>query len=163
MIGDDVVTRAERDEFDALPGRATTLDVLDNDSDAAGDGLTIIRVAESADATITIVDGTAADGTERQMLAYEPEPGFFGTDEFVYEIRDADGVEDSGTVVVNVLRFSDINGNGLNDFEECDCTDLTLETGIHGSGVGRVSTAALALLAGVGLWRRRRSSPGAAR
>ncbi len=41
-----------------------------------------------------------------------------------------DGDQGEGT------RFSDINNNGLNDFDECECDDLTLVTGVHGSGIG---------------------------
>src|SRR5690606_19628398 len=36
-----------------------------------------------------------------RMIRYQPSPGFFGTDQFVYQIADADGVS-FGTVTVTV-------------------------------------------------------------
>ena len=148
---DDAVTRAEADRFPVVQSVPTELDVLANDSDGAGEGLTIIRVAEPPNGTAEIVDGPNG----RQEILYTSDVGYFGDDVFVYEIRDGDGSGTSGTVTANVLR-SDINGNGTDDFIECGCTDLTLETGVHGSGVGRASFALLALVAGGALLRRRR-------
>ena len=126
--------------------------MLANDSDGAGQGLTIVRVAEPRNGTAEVVDGENG----RQAILYTPDVGYFGNDVFIYEIRDGDGAETAGTVTANVIRFSDLNGNGTNDFVECGCTDLTLETGVHGSGVGRASFALLALVAGGALLRRRR-------
>ena len=157
---DDPVTVARRDVFDVRQDVGTPLDVLANDSDAAGEGLSIIRVADTQNATIVIE-------TDGGGLLYTPDAGYSGPDSFVYEIRDGEGEEASGTVTVNVLPFSDVNGNRVDDYAECDCTDLTLETGIHGSGVGRPSLALLALLASALLVRfgrhPRRPDPAGAR
>jgi len=126
-------------------GESATVNVIANDGDAVGTGLTVIRVGETPNATIEIIGN---------QVVYTPDPNFYGTDAFVYEIRDAEGTEATGSAVATVLRFSDINNNGENDFAECDCTDLTLETGVHGSGVGRFSLWLLSLLGVATLGRR---------
>ena len=140
---DDSSTSAVADSASTEQGKPVSIDVLLNDTDAAGGGLEIVSVSDSPDADIAIVDGPNG----RQEILYTPDFGFFGTDTFMYTITDTAGVEATGTVAVTVVRFSDINGNGLNDFVECDCTDLTLETGVHGSGIGRVGAVSLAGLA----------------
>ena len=142
---DDSSTNAVADSATTPQGRPVTIDVLDNDTDASGAGLEIVGTTGSPDATVTIAG--APDGA--QTLLYSPDFGFFGDDAFTYTIVDGDGTEATGTVLVSVTRFSDIDGNGLNDFDECDCADLTLETGVNGSGIGRVSVAGLVGLAGL--------------
>ena len=142
---DDSETRAEPDSFFVRQGESATVNVIANDGDAVGTGLTVIRVGETPNATIEIIGN---------QVVYTPDPNFYGTDAFVYEIRDAEGTEATGSAVATVLRFSDINNNGENDFAECDCTDLTLETGVHGSGVGRFSLWLLSLLGVATLGRR---------
>ena len=71
------------------------VNVLDNDSDADGDALTIIDVSESAeDGMITQTD----DG----QLEYTPDTGFIGTDSFTYTISDGNGGTDTATVSITV-------------------------------------------------------------
>ena len=125
--------------FEINQGRSATFDVLANDIDGPNGGLTIVSSSQSPNATITIVDN---------MIDYRPDFGFFGTDTFFYTVEDANGSQDTANVVVEVIRFSDLNNNMLNDFVECDCTDLTLQTGVHGSGVGRFSAFMLLMLFG---------------
>jgi len=144
---EDSATRANADEFEINQGEAGLFDVLANDIDGAGQGLTIVSVSDSSNASIEIIDN---------QISYRPNFGFYGTDNFLYVMEDGDGTQLTGNVSVSVIRFSDLNGNLVNDFVECNCTNLILETGIHGSGVGRVSyLGSLALLLTV--WIRRRS------
>ncbi len=165
MVGnpdnDDDSTTAVADRATVRQGDSVVVDVLTNDTDAAGEGLDIIAVTASPDATVTVVAG--ANGV--QQVRYEPDFGFFGEDTFLYTIEDADGARSTGTVLVTVTRYSDIDGNGINDFDECGCTDLTLETGVRGSGLGTASPwslGGLALAALALLTRRRRiARPGA--
>ena len=157
---DDSSTNAVADSATTPQGRPVTIDVLANDTDASGAGLEILGTTGSPDATVTIEE----DPDGAQTLLYVPDFGFFGDDAFAYTIVDGDGTEATGTVLVSVTRFSDIDGNGLNDFDECDCADLTLETGVNGSGIGGASVAGLAGLAGLlllGGGRRRVRRPGA--
>lgn len=143
-----VSTQAVDDTFVINQGTTGTFDVLANDIDGAGGGLTLVSVSDSPNATITIVDG---------QIVYEPNFGFYGTDTFLYVLEDADGTQQTGTVNVEVARFSDLNNNMLNDFIECDCTDLTLITGVDGTGVGRLSLVGFWVLI-MGVLLRRRSS-----
>jgi len=126
-------------------------DVLANDVDGAGEGLTLVSVSESSNATIEVIDN---------QISYRPNFGFYGTDTFLYVMEDIDGTQLTGNVSVDVLRFSDLNANSINDFDECNCSSLILETGIHGSGIGRVSyLGPLALLLTVWIRRRSRLTP----
>ncbi|WP_169727416.1 Ig-like domain-containing protein [Granulosicoccus antarcticus] len=144
-LNDGVATVAVDDEFEVNQGRSDTFDVLANDS---GDGLTLISVSDSSNATITIIDNE---------VNYRPDYGFYGRDTFVYVLQDSSGEQFTGNVVVDVIRFSDLNQNDVNDYAECDCTDLTLQTGVNGSGVGSLSLfGTWVLLMGVGVRRLRR-------
>ncbi|MFK7855928.1 MAG: Ig-like domain-containing protein [Granulosicoccus sp.] len=145
---DDPSTAAVDDSFEINQGDSGTFDVLANDFDGAGNGLTLVSNSSSPNATITIIDN---------QISYVPNFGFHGTDAFIYTAQDSDGTQVSGNVTINVVRFSDLNNNMVNDFVECDCTNLTLETGVNGSGLGKVSLwSALVLIAGIALRRRTR-------
>jgi len=136
------------DEFTVNQGSVgNELPVTANDNDGAGNGLTILSVSDSPNATIEIINNE---------VIYTPDPEFNGVDNFTYIIADSDNTQQTGSVTVNVVRFSDINDNGLNDFVECNCTSLTLETGVHGSGIGRVSSEMIVLLIGAFVMRGRR-------
>ena len=69
-----------------------TIDVLQNDSDADGDVLSITG-ASAANGTVAVND----DG----KLAYTPEPGFSGTDTITYTVSDGEAT-DTGTATVVV-------------------------------------------------------------
>ncbi len=141
-------TQAVDDEFVIDQGTIGTFDVLANDIDGAGGGLTLVSVSDSPNATITIVNG---------QIVYEPNFGFYGVDTFLYVLEDADGTQQTGTVNVEVTRFSDLNNNMLNDFIECECTNLTLITGVDGTGVGRLSLVGFWVLMMSVLLRRQSS------
>ena len=131
------MTTANPDSFSVNSGESASVDVLANDIDGAGGGLVITSISESPNATITELNG---------VITYTPNFGFYGTDSFLYVAEDVDGTAVTGTVTANVIRFSDLNNNGENDFIECECTNLTLETGIRGSGVGSLSQFAIAFI-----------------
>ncbi len=115
------------------------IDVLMNDTDASGGGLTIVGTPESQNGTITV-------DPETGELIYTPDFGFIGTDSFLYIIEDADGTQSTGTVSVEVLRFADLNENGVNDFVECNCDNLTIEVGVEGSALGGSSLFSFLIL-----------------
>ena len=147
-FNDADATDAVDDEFEVNQGRSAIFDVLQNDIDGVGTGLTLVSVSASPNATIEVVNN---------QVDYRPNFGFYGTDTFLYVMEDGSGTQFTGNVVVNVIRFSDLNDNGLNDFVECDCTDLTLQTGVNGSGIGSLSWfGAWVLLMGLGVRRLRR-------
>jgi len=143
------VTTAVDDNFEINQGASDTFDVLANDIVAAGGVLTLVSVSESPNATITIVNN---------QIVYTPDFGFYGPDTFLYIVEDADGTRQTGTVNVDVVRYSDLNENGVNDFAECECSDLTLQTGVNGSGIGQLSLSGILVLM-TGVWIRRRSKP----
>ncbi|MFT4725548.1 MAG: hypothetical protein ACI9UN_000043 [Granulosicoccus sp.] len=148
---DDVLTAALDDSFEVNQGSSIIYDVLENDTDGVGGGLTLRSVSESPNAVISMLNN---------QVSYQPDFGFYNTgdtrDTFFYVMQDADGTEFTGNVSVNVIRYSDLNDNMINDFVECECTNLVLETGVHGSGIGRFSFAgSLVLLMAV--WIRRRA------
>jgi hypothetical protein len=130
-------TKANPDSVSVNQGQTEQIPVLANDVDAAGSGLTIVSVSESPNATINI---------NGQVIEYTSNYGFIGTDTFLYVIEDGEGVQSTGTVDVNVLRYSDINSNGLNDFVECNCDNLTIEVGVEGSALGASSALYILLL-----------------
>jgi hypothetical protein len=147
----DSTTVAANDAFFVNQGGSASLPVLENDTDGAGGGLTLVDVSTSPNASISIIDNA---------VFYQPNVDFYGTDSFNYTMQDAEGTQQTANVSVNVIQFSDINNDGINDLEQCDgCTNLTLETGIHGSGIGFFSPLGiagllLALLFRYGRWFR---------
>ncbi len=70
--------------------------VLTNDNDVDGDPLTVntTPVTAPTDGTLTL----NADGS----LTYTPDPGFSGTDSFVYEIDDGTARTDTATMTITV-------------------------------------------------------------
>jgi len=101
--------------------------VLANDTDASGQGLTIIGTSDSPNATIAVKDNE---------IIYTPNFGFIGMDSFLYIIEDGDGTQSTGTVAVDVVKFADLNNNSENDYIECGCDNLTIEVGVDGSALG---------------------------
>jgi hypothetical protein len=68
--------------------------VLANDTDPDGDVLTASLASGPSDGTLTLNE----DGT----LTYEPDTGFFGTDQFTYEASDSQGGTDQATVTLEI-------------------------------------------------------------
>ncbi|MDC0712099.1 Ig-like domain-containing protein [Stigmatella sp. ncwal1] len=74
---------------------ATVVPVLANDTTTpdAGETLTVTAVTQSANGTVTLVNG---------VVSYTPNPGFSGTDTFTYTVSDGHGGTDTATVTVTV-------------------------------------------------------------
>jgi len=126
-VNNDGAVSAQGDAVSIRQDTSTDIAVLANDIDPVGAGLTITNVSGASHGVVTI---------NGDQVNYAPNPGYNGADSFSYTVADGNGAESTATVAVTVLRFSDINENGIDDFEECDCDDIRLLTGIHGSGVG---------------------------
>jgi hypothetical protein len=77
-------------------GTAVTIAVLATDDDPNGDPLTIAGMVDGAHGTVTATAGVAG------ALTYTPDPGFYGTDSFLYSIADWSGLTDSAIVTVTV-------------------------------------------------------------
>jgi len=72
---------------------AVTIDVMANDSDIDGDGISLFSVSTPANG-IAIINGGVID--------YTPNTLFFGVDTFTYQLQDAPGDQDTATVTVTV-------------------------------------------------------------
>ncbi|MEV4642653.1 Ig-like domain-containing protein [Actinoplanes sp. NPDC049548] len=86
--------KAPDDAVQAKPGAGTTVDVLDQATDADGDKLTLIEVGTPRHGTVTM----HADGT----VTYVPDKGYVGADSFTYTVTDTDGNTSTGTITVSV-------------------------------------------------------------
>ncbi len=142
---DGTAVAAVADAVTLRQDTSTRIDVLANDSDPVGEGLLIASVTNARQGSVQIVDNE---------VLYTPAAGFHGTDSFSYSVQDGGGAQSTAAVAVRVLRFSDINDNGIDDYEECDCTDIRAITGVHGSGVGGGNGLWLLLLTVPGLIAR---------
>ena len=145
---DDTLPVATDDVRTARQNIALLIDVLANDLDPAQGGLTITDVSAVQNGTASIVN---------QQIEFIPGLGFLGTTAFTYTIQDVNGAEDSGTVTVTVIRYSDINNDGINDFDQCGgCSSIELITGVHGAGLGSLTPELLMLLSACVFMRRLR-------
>ena len=77
----------------------TSIPVLANDTDPAGQGLTVTGTPTAPNGIV----GVNPDGT----LSYRPNPNFNGSDTITYRITDADGNEATSTVTVTVKPVND--------------------------------------------------------
>ena len=93
--GDDVYV-TEQDE--PLTTALGVDDLVLNDSDPNGSALAVTTVpaVDTAHGTLSL----NSNGT----FTYQPNPGFFGTDEFTYEIVDAQGFSNFGNVTLKVFE-----------------------------------------------------------
>lgn len=75
-------------------GVGVVIDVLSNDSDVDGDGLSVSGVTNGANGTVTNNAGS--------NVTYTPSGGFTGGDSFTYDVSDGNGGVDTATVNVTV-------------------------------------------------------------
>ncbi|MBV6624590.1 MAG: tandem-95 repeat protein [Rivularia sp. (in: Bacteria)] len=91
---------AQNDTANTSEDTQISINVLANDSDADGDNLTIVSVADANNGTTEIV------GNE---IIYTPASGFSGQDNFTYSIDDGSGVNQTAQVNVNVTEAGSNN------------------------------------------------------
>jgi uncharacterized repeat protein (TIGR01451 family) len=84
---DDTATTSEN--------TAVTIDVLNNDSDADGDTLTVDSVTQGTHGSVINNDDD---------VTYTPDAGFSGTDSFTYTVSDGNGGTDTAAVTVTVTK-----------------------------------------------------------
>ena len=87
--------------------KAVVIDVLQNDSDADGDTLTIQSVETPSHGTATIQNG---------KIKYSPKSGYSGKDSFNYTITDGNGGSATATITVTVKEKEDNNGGLFGNF-----------------------------------------------
>ena len=86
---------ATDDAASTLVDTSVVVDVVANDTDPIGGGLTIDSVTQGTNGTVT------NNGTD---LTYTPNASFIGTDTFTYTVSDSNGGTDTATVTINVLE-----------------------------------------------------------
>ncbi|NOZ49945.1 MAG: tandem-95 repeat protein, partial [Chloroflexi bacterium] len=77
---------------------AVTIDVLANDTDVDGDALSVVEVGHPRHGTVEI--------NPNGSLNYRPDSRFYGIDRFSYIVRDAQGADDIGVVLVSVTPIN---------------------------------------------------------
>lgn len=82
--------------------------LLDNDTDADGDTLTIVEIEGPAHGTVEIVDGDDEDDLVGDAVLYTPDEDYSGTDRFYYLINDNNGGTDFAEVTINIEAVADI-------------------------------------------------------
>ena len=82
--------------------------VLDNDTDADGDTLTITHVFGAMHGTVEIVDGDDDDLLPGDAILYTPNTDYAGSDVFTYCITDNNGGTDFAEVQVMIEAVADI-------------------------------------------------------
>ncbi len=141
VANDDLFTS---DEDASISGN-----VLDNDTDANGDGLTVVAGTYETDhGSVTISE----DGS----FTYTPEADYNGEDSFTYTVSDGT-VTDTGTVTLTVNPVNDgvvavddaytldeegtVSGNVLENDTDADGDSLTVVAGTYGTDHGSVTLA----------------------
>nr|WP_256368363.1 Ig-like domain-containing protein [Mangrovicoccus sp. HB161399] len=94
------VVVAEDDSVSVLHDSSVLIDVLANDSDAAGESFSIIQLGTPTNGTAVLEDYGTADPFDDRVL-YTPNGSFIGTDSFSYTVADDDGTS-TATVTVTV-------------------------------------------------------------
>jgi len=87
------------DDSDTTPEDVPfNIDVLNNDSDADSDALSIVSITQGTNGTVT------NNGTD---ITYTPNLNYFGVDTFTYTVTDGQGNFDNATVTVTVTNTQD--------------------------------------------------------
>ncbi|MCP4629396.1 MAG: tandem-95 repeat protein [bacterium] len=104
--------QAGDDSYDVSADNTLTIaapGVLNNDTDADNDDLTVVLESDVSSGTLNL----NSDGS----FTYEPDTGFSGTDSFDYQAYD--GFDYSNTVTVTItVKSTDTDGDGVPDSEE---------------------------------------------
>jgi len=90
---------AENDQAYSAADQTITVFVLNNDTDADGDLLTIVEATQPANGSVTFTD---------YDVTYTPNPGFAsGSDSFQYTVEDPAGFSDTASVTVTMVQVTD--------------------------------------------------------
>lgn len=107
----DVATTAE--------DSAITIDVLANDTDVEGDALSVVSAGQGRNGSAVV----NANGT----VTYTPNPQYYGIDRFTYVLRDAQGADDIGIVVVNVTPINNYPEPATDLVDTLEDTPVTIQ------------------------------------
>lgn len=118
VLGQNDAPVAVLDQIGVNPGETSILRVLSNDFDVdQGDQLTLVSASSNTGGTVEVLGNT---------LRYTPAAGYSGVDAVTYVIRDASGVETTGTAEVTVYRsaLGDFDGRVSQDSGAVDLASL---------------------------------------
>lgn len=101
-------------------GVPVVMPVLENDTDADGDTLSVATLLQGGHGLATI--------NEDQTVTYAPDPGFMGEDSFWYTVTDGRGGTDTATVSVSISAASTASIHGW-------VADAATGSGAHGVSV----------------------------
>ena len=93
----DACISTSDDQATVQSGVATEIDVLDNDSVPDGYVLSIVSTTPGAHGSVDITNNGVRD-----TVAYTSEPGYVGTDTFIYTVTDGNAGSATATVTVTV-------------------------------------------------------------
>ena len=96
--GENTAPVADDDSFTFDEDTPTVLDVLDGDTDADGDSLSIVNFSAPANGSLSLVDG---------ILTYTPNADFNGTDSFTYQASDGTDTSNVATVSLTINPVND--------------------------------------------------------
>ncbi|HGG60862.1 MAG TPA: hypothetical protein ENK26_13260 [Gammaproteobacteria bacterium] len=125
---------ARDDSARTTPGVAVDVDLLANDSDPDGQGLTVTFISQPQHGSVVVTDGVAT---------YRPNDDFNGTEIVDYRVEDASGDSATAKLVISVPAV--LQG-----------ASSRIETGLRGHGAGSFDLLGLALLGGLVSLRRKR-------
>ncbi|GIJ95242.1 hypothetical protein CAPN002_24600 [Capnocytophaga stomatis] len=116
------VPKANDDSATTEINTPVTVNILDNDENIPTTGRVAV-VTDPSRGTVQVNDGGTPDDPSDDTITYTPNPGFVGTDTFVYELCDAAGNCSNATVTIEVVAGGDIvpynaistNDDGSND------------------------------------------------
>jgi Bacterial Ig domain len=127
-VANDDSAEVDRNDVTTSPKNSVLVDVLNNDTDADNDSLTVAGVASAP------AHGTAA--VESNKIRYTPADGFVGVDSFTY--RASDGLFDSNAATVTVrvcsgttevLAAGDVTANftRLTELDACKSNTVAID------------------------------------
>ena len=112
----NISPQAVADSAITQPNRAINIGVLNNDSDADGDPLTLSINTAPSNGTAVIDDNGTVDDLLDDSIFYTPNTNFTGNDQFTYTIDDGNGGVATATVFVTVNSTTEgINGTEGSD------------------------------------------------
>lgn len=126
------VLKAVDDSLTTPVGTTVSLDVIQNDIRPDGSGLTVGLFETARHGSV---------GVNGSRMTYTPDPGFLGTDSFVYALDDGTRVS-FATVTVRVIH--DADGDGIADeVDDCILVANPDQRDTDGDGYGNVCDADL--------------------
>ncbi|KUJ76298.1 hypothetical protein AVO45_13430 [Ruegeria marisrubri] len=111
---DNTAPVADAETFEITENGTLVLPVsslLDGDTDADGDTLTVVSVSDTVNGSTSLDDKGDADPTNDEVI-FTPDAGYDGPASFDYTVADGFGGEDKVTVDVTVLGASEPNNGG---------------------------------------------------